>query len=76
MRLPTKRAEIGCWSRHRRIRRSPFLCGMRALVVEVGLEIDQFIFEILWPSRPGEFHPEPLTDPDLNLSIHPARATH
>ena len=28
------------------------------------------------PSRPGEFHPEPLTEPDLNLSIHPARATH
>ena len=31
------------------------------------------VFRIL-PSRPGEFHPEPLTDPDLNLSIHPARA--
>ena len=29
-----------------------------------------------WPSRPGEFHPEPLTEPDVNLSIHPARATH
>src|SRR5260370_40333131 len=28
-----------------------------------------------WPSRPGEFHPEPLTDPDLNPSIHPARVT-
>src|SRR5438128_5075647 len=28
----------------------------------------------LLPSRPREFHPEPLTDPDLNLSIHPARA--
>ena len=27
------------------------------------------------PSRPGAFHPEPLTDPDMNLSIHPARAT-
>ena len=27
------------------------------------------------PSRPGEFHPEPLTDPDLSLSAHPARAT-
>src|SRR5258708_27587178 len=27
------------------------------------------------PSRPGEFHPEPLTDPHLNLSIHPARVT-
>src|SRR5580698_2537468 len=28
------------------------------------------------PSRPGEFRPEPLTDPDLSLSTHPARATH
>src|SRR5215471_13140119 len=27
------------------------------------------------PSRPGELHPEPLTEPDVNLSIHPARAT-
>ena len=27
------------------------------------------------PSRPGEFHPEPLTDPDMTLSCHPARAT-
>jgi hypothetical protein len=31
------------------------------------------VFRIL-PSRPGEFHPEPLTDPDLILSHHPARA--
>ena len=27
------------------------------------------------PSRPGEFHPEALTDPYVNLSIHTARAT-
>ena len=27
------------------------------------------------PSWPGDFHPEPLTDPDLTLSRHPARAT-
>src|ERR1700724_3958169 len=27
------------------------------------------------PSRPGEFHPEPLTEPDLILSHHTARAT-
>ena len=27
------------------------------------------------PSRPGEFHPEPLTDPDVSLSTYPARAT-
>jgi len=28
----------------------------------------------LLPSRPGEFHPEPLTDPDVILSHHPAHA--
>src|SRR5712664_1627673 len=27
------------------------------------------------PSWPGELHPEPLADPDLILSHHPARAT-
>jgi len=27
----------------------------------------------LRPSRPGEFHPEPLTEPYVNLSIHTAR---
>jgi hypothetical protein len=27
------------------------------------------------PSRPGEFHPEPLTDPCLTVSSHTARAT-
>src|ERR1017187_2053639 len=27
------------------------------------------------PSRPGDFHPEALTDPDVNLPIHPARTT-
>src|SRR5436189_2311777 len=26
------------------------------------------------PGRPGEFHPEPLTDPDRIFSHHPARA--
>src|ERR1700731_3579434 len=30
---------------------------------------------LLRPSRPGEFPPEPLTDPDLTLSRHTARAT-
>src|SRR5271167_1994339 len=27
------------------------------------------------PSRPGELHPEPLTEPDVRLSPHTARAT-
>src|ERR1700719_3152049 len=30
----------------------------------------------LAPSRPGEFHPEPLTEPCVNLSIYTARAIH
>ena len=30
---------------------------------------------MLLPSRPGELHPESLTDPDVILSHHPARAT-
>jgi hypothetical protein len=41
-------------------------------------ELDPFRSSILgpWsPSRPREFHPEPLTDPDMTLSRHPARAT-
>jgi len=28
------------------------------------------------PSGPGEFHPRPLTDPDVTVSGHPARTTH
>jgi hypothetical protein len=28
------------------------------------------------PSRRGELHPEPLTDPDMKHSTYPARATH
>jgi len=28
------------------------------------------------PSRPGRFHPEPLTDPCVTVSSHTARATH
>ena len=27
------------------------------------------------PSRPGEFHPEPLTEPCVSLSTHTARPT-
>jgi hypothetical protein len=26
----------------------------------------------VWESRPGESHPEPLAEPDMNLSAHPA----
>jgi hypothetical protein len=31
--------------------------------------------ETVQPGRPGDLHPESPTDPDVNLSIHPARAT-
>ena len=44
--LPSKRAEIGYWSGRGRIRRLPFHRGMRAMVVEVGPEIEQLVFEV------------------------------
>jgi hypothetical protein len=50
-----------CWNLHR------FPAYMEASMIQKAGQ--------LLPSRPGEFHPEPLTDPDVNLSIHPARAT-
>jgi hypothetical protein len=37
--------------------------------------LDGTAFASCMPGRPGEFRPEPPTDPDVNLSIHPARAT-
>ena len=39
---------MGNWRRHRRVfvRRSPFQCRMRAMIVEVSPEIEQLVFEI------------------------------
>ncbi len=54
-------------------------------VANIGLRVSdlakskQFYSEkviILRSSRPGEFHPQPLTDPDVTLARHPARAVH
>ena len=51
-------------------------CECPLLGVERTLdEVTGFIAVTRLPSRPGEFHPKPLTDPDLTLSRHPARAT-
>jgi len=67
----------------RRLRRCPSACSAYAIFsstyarhsadVYIGspLAPSEGLFR---PSRPGEFHPEPLTDPDLTLSRHPARA--
>jgi hypothetical protein len=44
-------------------------CAYRLVVVRATLRACRFL-----PSRPGELRPEPLTDPDLILSHHPARA--
>ena len=33
------------------------------------------IMHYVWLSRPGEFHPQPLREPDVNLSAHPAPIT-
>jgi len=56
----------------------------RPLIIAVGRQLLRNGFHsIEWgmltasvqPSRPGELHPEPLTEPDVNLSTYPARAT-
>src|SRR5260370_19802009 len=44
--------------------------GSQEAVIQHGVGTSQR------PSRPGEFHPQPLTEPDVNLSTYPARATH
>ena len=38
-------------------------------MVITGKKVMTFLFE---SSRPRELPPQPLTDPDVNLSIHPA----
>ena len=38
------------------------------VIVDIGRALTK-------PSGPGEFHPRPLTDPDVTVSGHPARAT-
>src|SRR6202048_4837532 len=51
--------------------------SVRAYVFRFALELGHCSMQSACrkrPSRPGEFHPEPLTDPDLTLSRHPARA--
>jgi hypothetical protein len=53
--------------------RSSRSTGREDAHVRFGPEGDDDAATVL-PSRPGEFHPEPLTDPDLSLSTHPARA--
>src|SRR2546429_7510545 len=44
--LPAKRVEIGWWPGRGRIRRLPFQRVMGAMVVEVGPEIEQLVFEV------------------------------
>src|ERR1035437_9614218 len=46
--LPSIGTETGDWSRHRcvLVRRSPFQSSMRAMLVEIGAEIEQFVFQI------------------------------
>src|SRR5262249_58256183 len=39
-----------------------------------GRRSDQAGTLVSLPSRPGEFHPEPLTDPYVSLSTYTARA--
>jgi MFS family permease len=52
------------WLTDRRIR-----AGASPTVIYKSL---MALFHIAGSSRPGEFHPQALTDPDVNVSAHPA----
>src|SRR5664280_1610941 len=49
---------------------NPSTSSMRAMYSS-----SSFATHHILPSRPGELHPEPLTEPCVNLSIYTARAT-
>ena len=59
----------------RALRRARHFALVDALPYQPRLARNQFQVGYLEPSRPGDFYPEPLTEPDLNLSAYPARAT-
>jgi hypothetical protein len=61
-------------TRHRTTRSRKLLSGIVGCARWKGSRLSRKTYMTV-PSRPEEFHPEPLTDPDLTLSRHPARAT-
>ena len=70
-------AQVLFWRRFRKQASANSLCypPVRFPLRDLRTERrDQPSTSSLLPSRPREFHPEPLTDPDLTLSHHPARA--
>jgi hypothetical protein len=51
-------------------------CATRGAVSVNGVPIVEIVSDTgVPPGRPGDLHPESPTDPDVNLSIHPARVT-
>src|SRR5712692_5836669 len=60
---------MSLWVMDRRTRREHMLSAALSITDDL---LHRNIL-LLRPSRPGEFHPEPLTDPDVILSHHPAR---
>ena len=70
VRLPSIGMEIGDWSWYRRVlvRRSPFQCRVRAMIVEVSPEIEQLVFEIR--SRPEQRAIQVLTPNRADQAFH------
>ena len=55
--------------------RSHYIRHVRSFAAFIGRSPDADRDRAARFAEPGELHPEPLTDPDLILSHHPARAT-
>src|SRR6478752_6984670 len=68
------RVSLTTWTRARTVHNtSEFTSAFGGIADMAGLATGSTRSRM--PSRPREFHPEPLTDPDLILSHHPARVT-
>ena len=55
--------------------RMEFQLAFRKPLLELGQQFTSLFFAAAvndWSSRPGESHPQALTDPDMNVSAHPA----
>ena len=66
--LPLQPFQFGAFEGHRRVKSFGFRYDYTLQKLQPSEPIPEWL-----PSRPGEFHPEPLTDPDMTLSRHPAR---
>ena len=64
-------AKLGCVLLQAQLRATPMIIVRESSQVAIQASFAEYC----QPSRPGDLHPEALTEPDISLSTYPARAT-